>query len=490
MNLFPYTNSNKRYYTVDYFNKNKFNDKIFKISLNAGFTCPNRDGKVGTGGCIYCSSLGSGDFAGNKDDDLITQFKQIKKVMKHKWQGKYIGYFQANTNTYAPVSILREKYETILALKNVVGLAIATRPDSISDECLEYLKELNERTYLTVELGLQTIHEKTSNLINRCHDLDCFTECVKKLRKNNINVVVHLINGLPYETKEMMIENILFLNKLDIQGIKIHMLHILKNTRLANLYKENPFHILTKEEYVNIVCDQLEQLNPNIVVHRLTGDPDPNNLIEPTWLTNKITVLNDIDKELAKRNTYQGFQKSILNKVRQIIDKHVKYKDLVIDATIGNGHDSLFISQYLKEGYLYGFDIQKEAVENTQKLLNQNNFSNYTLFLENHKNIEKTLNHLKNKISFIIYNLGYLPGGDKTITTKYKDTIQSLEGSINLLNKKGIILVTVYPGHKEGKKEEEQIIKFLNNQHIYYEIYKNTSHEIAPYLIKIIPHKN
>ena len=490
MNLFPYTNSNKRYYTVDYFNKNKFNDKIFKISLNAGFTCPNRDGKVGTGGCIYCSSLGSGDFAGNKDDDLITQFEQIKKVMKHKWQGKYIGYFQANTNTYAPVSILREKYETILALKNVVGLAIATRPDSISDECLEYLKELNEKTYLTVELGLQTIHEKTSILINRCHDLDCFTECVKKLRKNNINVVVHLINGLPYETKEMMIENILFLNKLDIQGIKIHMLHILKNTRLANLYKEKPFHILTKEEYVNIVCDQLEQLNPNIVVHRLTGDPDPNNLIEPTWLTNKITVLNDIDKELAKRNTYQGFQKSILNKVRQIIDKHVKYKDLVIDATIGNGHDSLFISQYLKEGYLYGFDIQKEAVENTQKLLNQNNFSNYTLFLENHKNIEKTLNHLKNKISFIIYNLGYLPGGDKTITTKYKDTIQSLEGSINLLNKKGIILVTVYPGHKEGKKEEEQIIKFLNNQHIYYEIYKNTSHEIAPYLIKIIPHKN
>ena len=490
MNLFPYTNSNKRYYTVDYFNKNKFNDKIFKISLNAGFTCPNRDGKVGTGGCIYCSSLGSGDFAGNKDDDLITQFEQIKKVMKHKWQGKYIGYFQANTNTYAPVSILREKYETILALKNVVGLAIATRPDSISDECLEYLKELNEKTYLTVELGLQTIHEKTSILINRCHDLDCFTECVKKLRKNNINVVVHLINGLPYETKEMMIENILFLNKLDIQGIKIHMLHILKNTRLANLYKEKPFHILTKEEYVNIVCDQLEQLNPNIVVHRLTGDPDPNNLIEPTWLTNKITVLNDIDKELAKRNTYQGFQKSILNKVRQIIDKHVKYKDLVIDATIGNGHDSLFISQYLKEGYLYGFDIQKEAVENTQKLLNQNNFSNYTLFLENHKNIEKTLNHLKNKISFIIYNLGYLPGGDKTITTKYKDTIQSLKGSINLLNKKGIILVTVYPGHKEGKKEEEQIIKFLNNQHIYYEIYKNTSHEIAPYLIKIIPHKN
>ena len=485
MNLFPYTNSNKRYYTVDYFNKMKFNDKIFKISLNAGFTCPNRDGKVGIGGCIYCSPSGSGDFAGNKEDDLITQFNEIKKVMNHKWQGKYIGYFQANTNTYAPVEVLKQKFEPILALDNVVGLAIATRPDSISDECLEYLKELNERTYLTIELGLQTIHEKTSILINRCHDLDCFVECVKKLRKNNINVVVHLINGLPYETKEMMLENILFLNKLDIQGVKIHMLHILKNTRLAKLYEEKPFSILTKEEYVNIVCDQLELLNPNIVVHRLTGDPDPNNLIEPSWLTNKITILNDIDKELDKRNTYQGFQKSILNKVKQIIDKNVKYKDLVIDATVGNGHDSLFISNYLKEGHLYGFDIQEKALENTKKLLDENNFSNYTLFLENNKNIEQTLNNLKNKISLIIYNLGYLPGGDKNITTKSEDTINSLKGSINLLNKKGIILMTIYPGHDEGYKEGKDVINYLNENKINYLIHRNTDNKIAPYLIEI-----
>ena len=485
MNLFPYTNSNKRYYTVDYFNKTKFNDKIFKISLNAGFTCPNRDGKVGTGGCIYCSSLGSGDFAGNKNDDLITQFNKIKKVMNHKWQGKYIGYFQANTNTYAPVEILKQKFEPILALDNVIGLAIATRPDSISDECLEYLIDLNKRTYLTIELGLQTIHEETSILINRCHDLECFINCVKKLRENNINVVVHLINGLPYETKQMMIENILFLNKLDIQGIKIHMLHILKNTRLEKLYKEKPFHILTKEEYVNIVCDQLEFLNPNIVVHRLTGDPDPNNLIEPVWLTNKITVLNDIDKELLRRNTYQGFNKSILNKVKQIIDNHVKYKDIVIDATIGNGYDSLFISNYLKEGYLYGFDIQEKAIKNTEKLLNENNFSNYTLYLENNKNIEQKLNHLKNKVSLIIYNLGYLPNGDKNITTMTEDTIESLKGSLTLLNNKGIILMTIYPGHKEGKKEGEHIINFLNENNIYYQIHRNTDNEIAPYLIEI-----
>lgn len=485
MNLYPYTNTNKRYYTVDFFNKNKFNDKVFKISLNGGFTCPNRDGKVGIGGCIYCSPSGSGDFAGNKEDDLITQFEQIKKIMNHKWHGKYIGYFQANTNTYAPVDELKEKFEKILRLDNVVGLAIATRPDSISDECLEYLKELNEKTYLTIELGLQTIHEETSILINRCHNLDCFTECVKKLRKNNINVVVHLINGLPYETKEMMIENILFLNKLDIQGIKIHMLHILKNTKIAKMYEEKPFHILSHNEYVNIVCDQLEVLNPNIVVHRLTGDPDPNNLIEPTWLTNKITILNDIDKELVRRNTYQGFQKSILNKVKQIIDKHVKYKDLIVDATIGNGNDSLFISNYLKEGHLYGFDIQNKALENTKKLLDENHFTNYTLFLENNKNIEQKLNHLKNKISLVIYNLGYLPGGDKNITTNTEDTIKSLKGSLNLLNHKGIILMTIYPGHLEGKKEGEHIIKYLNENNIHYQIYRNTDNEIAPYLIEI-----
>lgn len=485
MNLFPYTNSNKRYYTVDYFNKQKFNDKIFKISLNAGFTCPNKDGKVGTGGCIYCSSLGSGDFAGNKEDDLITQFNQIKKMMNHKWHGKYIGYFQANTNTYAPVSVLQEKYEPILALDNVVGLAIATRPDSISEECLEYLNDLNKRTYLTVELGLQTIHEETSKLINRCHDLNCFTECVKELRKNNINVVVHLINGLPYETKEMMIENIHFLNKLDIQGIKIHMLHILKNTKLAKMYNHEKFKILTKDEYINIVCDQLEELNQDIVVHRLTGDPDPNNLIEPTWLTNKIDILNGIDKELEKRNTYQGFNKSILNKVKQIIDKQVKYKDIVIDATVGNGHDSLFISNYLKEGHLYGFDIQKQAIDNTTKLLDENNFSNYTLFLENNKNIKNKLSNLENKVSLIIYNLGYLPGGNKKITTKTNDTITSLKNALTLLNKKGIILMTIYPGHDEGKKEGISIVNYLNKNNISYNIYKNTNNEIAPYLIEI-----
>ena len=227
--------------------------------------------------------------------------------MLKKWpNSKYIGYFQARTNTYAPVEVLKEKYEAILKQENVVGLSIATRPDSITDECLDYLCELNKKTYLTVELGLQTIHEKTSKLINRCHTLDCFEKMVNKLRSKKINVVVHIINGLPYETKEMMLETVKYLNSLDIQGIKIHMLHILQNTPLAILYQKKPFHILTREEYVNIVCDQLELLRPEIVINRITGDPKVDDLIEPTWLIKKFGVLNEIDKEMVKRNSYQG----------------------------------------------------------------------------------------------------------------------------------------------------------------------------------------
>ena len=307
MNKFKYSDSNKRYYTLDYFYKHKFNSKVFKVSLNAGFNCPNKDGTVGYGGCIYCSKLGSGDYAGNRNESLTEQFNKIKEIMLKKWpNAKYIGYFQANTNTYAPLNILKEKYEEILNLDNVIGLNIATRPDSIIEACLDYLEDLSKKTYLTVELGLQTIHEKTSKLINRCHSLECFEECVLKLRKRNINVVVHIINGLPYETKEMMLETVKYLNKLDIQGIKIHMLHIIKDTALEQLYKKEHFHILTREEYVNIVCDQLEILREDIVINRITGDPNKDDLIEPDWLIKKFCVLNEIDKELKKRNTYQG----------------------------------------------------------------------------------------------------------------------------------------------------------------------------------------
>ena len=236
--MFKYSYNNKRYHTLDYFYKNKFKDKVFKVSLNANFSCPNIDGTVGTGGCIYCSKTGSGEFAGNKEDDILKQFNTVKEMMHKKWpKAKYIGYFQARTNTYAPVEKLKQLYEEILKQKNVVGLNIATRPDSITDECLEYLKDLN---------------------------------------------------------------------KLDMQGIKIHMLSVIKNTPLEKLYYKEKFHILTKEEYIDIVVDQLELLRPEIVINRITGDPKIDDLIEPKWLTKKFCVLNDIDKEMVKRDTYQG----------------------------------------------------------------------------------------------------------------------------------------------------------------------------------------
>ena len=238
--MFKYSNTNKRYYTLDYFYKQKFNSKVSKISLDAGFTCPNIDGTVGYNGCIYCLR-GSSDY--NKKNDLLKQFNEKKEIMLRKWpNSKLIGYFQANTNTYADINVLKEKYELILKQENVIGLSIGTRPDAISDECLDYLDGLNKRTFLTIELGLQTIHDKTSKLINRCHSLDCFNEMVSKLRKRNINVVVHIINGLPFETEEMMLETVKYLNTLDIQGIKIHMLHIIKDTEMEKLYNETKFH--------------------------------------------------------------------------------------------------------------------------------------------------------------------------------------------------------------------------------------------------------
>lgn len=305
--MFKYSDSNKRYHTLDYFYKHKFGSKIAKISLNAGFTCPNKDGTKGVGGCIYCSRLGSGDYAGNPLKSLREQFYDVKDIMIKKWpNARFIGYFQANTNTYAPVSILKEKYEEILKIDRVVGLNIATRSDSITEECLDYLEELNKKTYLTIELGLQTIHEKTNKLINRGETLKEFDAMVNKLRSRGINVVVHIINGLPYETKDMMLETVKYLNKLDIQGIKIHMLHVIKNTKLEELYNNEHFHILTREEYVDIVCDELELLRPEIVINRITGDPNPDEVIEPKWLIKKFGVLNEIDKEMVRRNAYQG----------------------------------------------------------------------------------------------------------------------------------------------------------------------------------------
>ena len=247
--MFKYTLDNKRYHTLNYYNKTKYGCKVFKVSLNAGFSCPNKkNGK----GCIYCYN-GSGE---NDGMDLLTQFYKVRDNNLKKWpNAKYIGYFQAGTNTYADVNTLKSKYEPILKLDNVIGLNIATRCDALNSDILDYLEDLNNRTDLIVELGLQTIHESTSKLINRGHTLDQFEEAVLELRKRNINVVVHIINGLPFETKEMMFDTVKYLNKLDIQGIKIHMLFILKDTPILNLYNTTNFHILSKEEYIDVVIN-------------------------------------------------------------------------------------------------------------------------------------------------------------------------------------------------------------------------------------------
>ncbi len=300
--MFKYTLDNKRYYTLNYYNKIKYNSKVFKISLNAGFGCPNKkDGK----GCIYCYD-GSGE---NRGMDLVEQFNKVREVLDKKWpNSKYIGYFQADTNTYAPLDILKDNYEKILNLPNVIGLNIATRCDALPTDILDYLEELNKKTNLVIELGLQTIHESTSKLINRGHTLKQFEDAVNELRKRNIDVVVHIINGLPYETKEMMLETVKYLSNLDIQGIKIHMLFIIKGTELEKLYNKEHFHILTREEYVDIVCDELELLREDIVINRITGDPDRNLVVEPKWLIKKFGVLNEIDKEMERRNSYQGIK--------------------------------------------------------------------------------------------------------------------------------------------------------------------------------------
>ena len=309
-NKFKYSNSNKRYYTLDYYYKNKYGCKISKISLNMGLTCPNKDGSKGVGGCVYCSKMGSGEYAGSINKSLKEQFEEVKNIMLHKWsESKFIAYFQANTNTYGPLDKLVSAWNEVLTYDNVVGINISTRPDSISKECFEELDKLNKKTDLVVELGLQTVHDRTSKLINRCHTLKEFDDCLEELNKRNIKVLVHIINGLPGESKEDMLETVKYLSNKNIWGIKIHMLNVLKDTKLYEMYKEEPFHILSKEEYVDIVCDELELLREDIVINRLTADGKLDDLIEPKWIIKKVCVLNDIDKEMARRNSYQGIKK-------------------------------------------------------------------------------------------------------------------------------------------------------------------------------------
>ena len=308
MNPFRYSDSNKRYYTLDYYYKNKYGCKVFKVALNGNFTCPNRDGTISHNGCIFCSESGSGDFAGDKELPLKEQFDQIKNILLNKWpKAKYIPYFQANTNTYGPIDKIRKLFDEAITLDNdIVSISIATRPDCINDVVLEYLCELNKKIPVTIELGLQTIHEETAILINRGYKLNVFEETVNKLIDKKIDVVVHIINGLPYESKNMMLETVKYLNEFNIQGIKIHSLFVLKNSELANMYLNNKFSILSMEEYVDITVEQLALIRDDIVIHRINGDAPRDLLIEPLWSLKKLVVMNEIDKEMKIRNYYQG----------------------------------------------------------------------------------------------------------------------------------------------------------------------------------------
>ncbi|WP_044353860.1 TIGR01212 family radical SAM protein [Paenibacillus sp. E194] len=297
----------KRFHTWNYEMREQFGEKVFKVMLDAGFTCPNRDGSIAIGGCTFCSSRGSGDFAGRRRDDLVTQFNTIRDRQHAKWpNAKYIGYFQAYTNTYAPVDVLRDYFEVILEQPGVVGLSIATRPDCLPDDVVEYLAELNKRTYLWIEMGLQTIHESTSQLINRAHDTACYIEAVEKLRKHNIRVCTHIIYGLPQETHSMMLETAQAVAQMGVQGIKLHLLHLMRKTPMVKQYEAGLLRFLEMDEYIKLIVDSLEMLPPEMIVHRVTGDAPRDLIIGPMWSMKKWEVLNGIDAELKRRNTWQG----------------------------------------------------------------------------------------------------------------------------------------------------------------------------------------
>lgn len=298
---------NKRYLTWDYYLKQKFSSKVCKVALNAGFTCPNLDGTKGMGGCSYCSGEGSGEFAGKPSDSLKVQFEKVSAVMQRKWPNcRFIPYFQAHTNTYAPLPRLKEAYESVLPLPGVVGLAIATRADCLPDDVLDYLSELNQQTFLTVELGLQTVHEKTARQINRCHSYEEFLKGYCALQERGIRTCLHLINGLPGEDKPMMLETVRRVGRLHPHSVKFHMLYIMEGTRIARQYYNHEFEAMELVEYVDIICDQLELLPAETIVQRVTGDGVREQLLAPKWSLKKFVVMNEIDKEMKRRDSWQG----------------------------------------------------------------------------------------------------------------------------------------------------------------------------------------
>lgn len=307
----------KPYHSLDYDMKKRYGEKVYKIAIDAGMTCPNRDGKCGTGGCIFCSEGGSGDFAiskaaHNNIDSIKSQLEKGKSLFHTKKTGNlFIAYFQSFTNTYAPVETLDTLYREALDEPDVAGISIATRPDCLEAPVIELLDSLNKEyqdKFIWIELGLQTIHEETALLIRRGYSLDVFEEAVANLKRIHIPVIVHVILGLPHETPQMMLETCNYLNTMHIDGIKLQLLHVLKNTALAKLYEAKAFEVLDFEEYINIVIDCLEILSEDIVIHRVTGDGPRSLLIAPLWSLDKRRVLNTLHQQMKVRKTYQSIK--------------------------------------------------------------------------------------------------------------------------------------------------------------------------------------
>lgn len=309
----------KRYYSLDYYIKQTFGEKLYKISLDGGMTCPNRDGTLGTRGCIFCSAGGSGDFAGDRCMSIKEQLTQGKRLISQKYTGSsYIAYFQAFTNTYAPVSYLEKIFTEAMDDEDVKVLSIATRPDCLSPEILDLLFRLNQRKPVWVELGLQTIHEMSSKFIRRGYSLDVFEKSLYDLKRIGVSIIVHTILYLPNETEDMMLETISYLNKLPINGIKLQLLHILKGTDLGSIYQETPFYLPSMHEYLKLLGKLVSHLRPDIVVHRLTGDGPKNLLIAPLWTGNKRLVLNTMYKYMKDADIWQGKEFSCQNHLHSI----------------------------------------------------------------------------------------------------------------------------------------------------------------------------
>lgn len=297
----------KRYYSLDYYLKQTYGEKLYKIALDGGMTCPNRDGTLGARGCIFCSAGGSGDFAGDRRTSITEQIEAGKAQSIRKHNGSsYIAYFQAYTNTYAPVSYLRSVFTEAINHPDIRILSIATRPDCLNDDVLALLAELNKKKPVWVELGLQTIHEETAQFIRRGYKLPVFEDALRKLRKIGITVIVHTILCLPGESREMMLDTIRYLNTQDIQGIKLQLLHILKHTDLADYYEKHPFHLPSREEYYELLGMCICNLRPDIVIHRLTGDGPRKLLVAPLWTGSKRQVLNGMQRYFKEQNIWQG----------------------------------------------------------------------------------------------------------------------------------------------------------------------------------------